>query len=99
VGKDAAELVVLDLADERSARTEARRAHDRVRRRSAGHLDCRTHGVVDARRLRLVDQLHRALAHFLPGKEIVVGARENIDDRIADAEDVESTGGHQQAPE
>ncbi len=91
VGKDATELVVLDLADEGRARPEARHADDGVRRRAAGNLHRRTHGVVDSCRPRLVDQLHGALAHLLLGEEIVVGARDHVDDRVADAEDVESS--------
>ena len=44
--------------------------------------------------LRLVDQLHGALAHLLRGEEIVVGARDHVDDGVADAENVETSCGH-----
>jgi hypothetical protein len=44
---------------------------------------------VDPRRLRLVDQLHGPLAHLLPREEVVIGAGNNVDNRVADAEDVE----------
>jgi hypothetical protein len=91
VREDAAELVVLDLADEGSTPSEARDPDDGVRGRAPRHLDRRPHGVVDARRARLVDQLHGALVHVLPGEEVVVGARDDIDDGVADAEHVESS--------
>jgi hypothetical protein len=91
VHKDAAELVVLDLADKGGTPSEARHADDGVRSRAPRHLDRRTHGVIDARRVRLVDQLHGALAHVLPGEKVVVGARDDVDDGVADAEHVESS--------
>jgi hypothetical protein len=34
----------------------------------------------------------------LLGEESVVGARDDIDDRVADAEDIESSRGHAEAP-
>jgi hypothetical protein len=86
----AAKLVILDLADEGRAPTEARHPHDGIRRRAAGHFHGRSHGVVDRSGLRLIDQLHRALAHLLLGQEIIFGACNDIDNRVADAEDVES---------
>ena len=47
VGEGAAELVVLDLADEGRARAEARDADDGVGGRAAGNLHRRAHRVVD----------------------------------------------------
>jgi hypothetical protein len=91
VREDAAELIVLDLADEGGTPSEARDPDDGVRGRAPGHLDRGPHGVVDARRPRLVDQLHGALAHVLPDEKVVVGARDDVDDRVADAEHVVSS--------
>ena len=51
-------------------------------------FDRRTHGVVDRLGARLVDQGHAALVHVLLDEEIVVGARDDVDDGIADAENV-----------
>src|SRR5262249_20520600 len=95
VGKNAAELVVLDLADEGPARPEARRTHDGVRCRAAGNLHRRTHGIVESRGLPLVDQLHGTLAHLMLGEESVVRARDHVDD----AEDVVPSRAHPEAPQ
>ena len=94
MGKNPAELVGLDLADESCACAEARHSDDGVRRRAARHLHRRTHGVVNPRRLRLVDQLHGSFAHLLLGEKVVVGARDHVDNGVADAENVETSGGH-----
>ena len=91
VPEHAAEFVVAHLADEGRARAEARHPDDGVRRRAARDLDRRSHGVVDRRRARLVDQRHAALVHALLDQEVVVGAREHIDDGVADAEHVETS--------
>src|SRR5262245_4094860 len=94
VGKDATELVVLHLADEGRARTEACHAYDGIRRRAAGNLHRRTHGIVEFRGLALIDQLHGALAHVVLGEKRVMRARNHIDNRIADTKDVETHRGH-----
>src|SRR6266545_4528815 len=94
VGKDATELVVLDLADEGRARTEACYAYDGIRRRAAGNLHRRTHGIVEFRGLALIDQLHGALAHIVLGEKRVIRARDHIDNRIADTKNVETYRGH-----
>ena len=94
VREGAAELVVLDLADEGAAPAEARDADDRVGGRAARNLHRRSHRVVDRLRARLVDQRHAALGHALLDQEIVVGAREHIDDGVADAENVVAKRGH-----
>ena len=86
----AAELVVLDLADEGRARAEARDADDGVGGRAAGDLHRRPHGVIDRLRARLVDQRHRALAHAVLEQKVVFGAGDHVDDGVADAEDVET---------
>ncbi len=94
MGKDAAKFVVLDLADEGRARTEACHADDCVSRRAAGNLHRRPHGIVQTRGLRLIDQLHGTLAHFMLGKKSLVGARDHVDNRIADTENIELRRGH-----
>ena len=73
---------------------QARDADDRVGGRAAGNLHRRAHGLVDRFRALLVDQRHAALGHALLGQEIVVGAREHIDDGVADAEDIVAKRGH-----
>ena len=89
-----AELVVLDLADEGRARPEAGGADDRICRRAAGNLDRRPHGVVNLRGARLVDQRHAALAHVVRGEERIFGAGDDIDNGIAETENVVAGGGH-----
>ncbi len=51
-------------------------------------LDRRPHRLVDRFRARFVDQRHGAFVHALREQEIFFGAGDDIDDRIADAEDV-----------
>src|SRR5205085_3945877 len=98
MGKDAAELIVPDFADERGARSERCRAHDGICRRAARDLHGRSHGVVECRGFGRIDQPHRTLVHFLSDQEIVLRARNHIDDRIADAEHVEARCRHEGAP-
>jgi hypothetical protein len=69
-------------------------AHDGVGGRAAGDFDRRRHGVVDRRGARLVDQRHGALAHVVPDEERVVGAGDDVDNGIAEAENVVASGGH-----
>src|ERR1700730_613459 len=98
VREDPAELVVLDLADERGARTQARDTHNGVCCRAARHLYCRTHCVVDSRSLGLINQLHAPLPHVMSDQEVVFRARNHIHNRVADAEDVKTSSRHQIKP-
>ena len=86
--KGAAELVVLDLADEGGAAAEAGDADDGVGRRAAGAFHRRPHGLIDLLGARLVDQRHGALVHAVRDQEIVLGAGDHVDDGVADAEHV-----------
>jgi hypothetical protein len=88
VGEDAAQRVVAHLADEGRPGAEARHADDGVRRRAAGNLHRRSHRLVDALGLLLDDQRHRPLAHGVTNEEIVIGAGDDVDDGVADAENV-----------
>ena len=94
MGKGAAESVVLDLADESGTRSEGGEANDGIGRRATGHFQGRAHGVIDRLRTRLVDQRHRAFVHALLEQKIFFGAGDDIDDRIADAENVETSSWH-----
>src|SRR5262249_51045233 len=94
VGEDAAELVVLDLADEGRAGAEAGHPDGRVGGRTARDLHRRTHRVVDHVRALLVDKLHASLAHALADQEIIFRLRQHVDDCIADAENIETGCGH-----
>jgi hypothetical protein len=88
VGEDAAEPVLLHLAHERRPRPETRHPHDGVGGRAARDFNRRAHGVVDRGRPGLVDQRHGALAHAMPDQEVVLGARDHVDNGIANADNV-----------
>jgi hypothetical protein len=89
-----AELVALDLADEGAARAEICHADDRIGCGPSGNLHRRPHRLVDRRRSRLVDQRHAALGHALLGQKAVVGACQDVNNGVADAEDVVSRRCH-----
>jgi hypothetical protein len=94
VGEGRAQLVVLDLADEGGAGAESGDADNGIGGRTAGNLDRRTHGVIDLRGARLVDQRHAALAHVVRDEKCVIGAGDDVDNGIAEAENVVANGGH-----
>ncbi len=82
-----AELVVLHLADEGGLGAEGGEAGDGVGGRAAGNLHRRRHGVIERGGTLFVDQRHAALGDVMVLKELIVHAREHIDDGIADAGD------------
>ena len=88
VSEHVAEVVVGDLADVGGAAAEAGDAGHRVGRRSTAHLDGRAEGVVEAERAAGLDQRHRALDELLTDQEIVVGLGDDVDEGVADADDV-----------
>src|SRR6185312_9623169 len=63
-------------------------ADNGVRRRAAGHLGRRAHVPVDRGRAGFVDQGHAAFGHAMAGKEALVGLHQDIENRVADAENV-----------
>ncbi len=99
VREDVAELIVGDLADERAFPAERGDPGDGVRRRSARDFAARAHlGIERIGFLGREHQLHRALgdADFLD--EAVLGLGENVDDGIADGDDVIGGAGQVWAP-
>ena len=92
VREGAAEFVVLHLADEGRARSEARHADDGVGGRAARAFHRRAHRLVDLLRTRLVDQRHGAFVHALSHQKIVLGAGDHVDNGVADADDVVAGG-------
>ena len=89
-----AEHIVLDLADEGGAAAERSDADDGIGGRSAGAFRRRPHGVIDRRGARLIDQRHAAFVHALRGQKIVLGAGDDVDNGVADAENVVAGSGH-----
>ena len=79
-----------DLADVRRPAAEAGDAAHRVGRRSAAHLDRRAERPVQLHGPLGVDQLHRALDQVVGVEERVVGVGDDVDQRVADADDVEA---------
>jgi puromycin-sensitive aminopeptidase len=91
--EDLAEFVVGDLADERHRQAERREPGRGVGCGPAGDLDRRRHVRIDRAGPISIGEGHGTLVHPVPDDEIVVGLGEDIDDRIADADDVEGTIG------
>jgi hypothetical protein len=94
VTERAAELIGFELADKGRSSAETSNTDHGIRRRSSGYLDRRTHGVIDRLRPPLIDQRHAAFAHAMRQQKVVVGPGQDIDDGVADAKDVETSGGH-----
>jgi hypothetical protein len=94
VAVEFAEDVVGDLSDEGRPAAEGGDAGGRIAGRPAGGLDRRAHVVVEPVGLGRVDQPHRAFGEALAHQEILLRAGDDVDNGIADAEDVVSEVGH-----
>jgi hypothetical protein len=94
VGENFAQLVGGDLTHEAAAPAEHRDARRGIAGGTAADLAPRAHLAVEPRRLLLVDQAHRPLVELLGNDEFLVGGGDDIDDSVADAEDVEAGVGH-----
>ena len=92
VGEHRAEHVVAHPADVGGPTTEGRDARQRVGRRPAGHLGLGPHRGVQLFGALGVDQRHRPPLQRQPVDEGVVLAAEDVDEGVADAEDVEVGG-------
>jgi len=88
VAEDLAELVGGGLADEASLAAEGGDADDGVGTRAAGDLDRRPHVVVELCHRRRIDQLHAALGAAVLRQKCLVAAAYDVDDGVADADDV-----------
>ena len=95
VGEDAPEGIVLDLAGEGAFGAQARHHGDGVGGGPAGAFHGRAGLVIDRRGLGLVDQGHRTLGQALAFQEGVIGLGQNIDNGVADADNVETGIGHE----
>ena len=91
---ECAELVRSNLPDEARAAAQRGNACSGIARRSAADLMRRAHVRIEPLGLLRVDQPHRSLHQPLGLKELVRGIGDHVDDRIADAQDVETAVGH-----
>src|SRR5262249_6475994 len=72
----------------------ARRADDRIRRRTARYERRRAHGRIERICPRLIDQRHCTLAQTLGKEEVIIGLTDDIDDCVAKAKNVVAGIGH-----
>ncbi len=89
MGVHRAELVVAHLADERGASTQGRNPGRGVGGGATRCLQRGAHVAVDRRGLRRVHQLHRGLRQPVGRQEGVIFMREDVDDGVAQSDDVE----------
>ncbi len=94
VREDRAERIRLQLADEGRAAPELRGADDRIGGRAAGDDRRLTHGAVKPFGRGFVDEPHRAFVQPVRDQEIVVARRDDVDDRVAEADNVVKAGVH-----
>ncbi len=95
VGEHRAELVVEDAAQVGGAAPEAGHPGHRVAGRAARHLDGHAHGRVELLGPLGVDQGHGALHEAVGGDELVGLVGDDVDEGVADPDDVEAgLGGH-----
>ncbi len=85
-----AQLIIPDLAEIRGPTTERRDPRCGVASRAPGNLDCRPHVAIELIRRLLIDQPHHPLGQTMFGEERILDPRQHIDNRIADAQNVES---------
>ena len=93
VAEHRTELVVVHPPDERGGPAERRDAHHRVGGRPAGDLRRRAHRRVELLGARGVDERHRALLETVGGDELVGLVAQDVDERVADPDDVEPVAG------
>jgi len=94
VGKHGAELVVAHFADEPGPAAQRCDAGGGAGRRTARGLDGRAHRSIDRRRFRRIDELHGTFGHAMRGQEGVIFVGEDIDNRIAQRNDINRVIGH-----
>ena len=88
-----AQLVVIDLTDEAAAFAERGKTRQRVGGRAAADFLRLPHVGIEAFRHIGVDQLHAALGQRMFGEEGVVATGQNVDNGVADRNDIQCGGG------
>ena len=94
MAEDAAELIVRDDADKGGAGAHLPGNGGGIGDRPAAGLHRGRHDGVKAVGLAGVDQFHRTLDHLLLAEKGFIDFSQNIDDGIADGENVIAGGGH-----
>ena len=92
MGEDLTELVVGGLADEGGVATHCSDPRHGVGGRSARGLPGTAHRGVKPLGRGLVEQLHRALGQSVGIEERLVARRDDVNDRVADCDNI-MTGG------
>ena len=80
--------VFLDLADESRDAPQAREARHGVGGRAAGNNRRRAHRRIKFSGPRFVDERHRAFAQSGLQQIVVLGARDRVDDGVANAQNI-----------
>ena len=94
VRENRAELVVRDLPDEGGVEAQRRDAGHAVGRRPAADLARRAHRRVERVACFGVSNCIEPLVRPCAVEEGVVGGRDDVDDRVADRDNVEARGSH-----
>lgn len=94
VAEDAAELVTGDLADETCPSADGGEAHGGICGRPAGDFDGGSHVGVDRLDRLGVHEAHVALGRSVLRKECVVASADDIDNGVADGDDIQAGGAH-----
>ncbi len=93
MGEYLAELILGNLAEIGGLATEIGDAGGRIAGAAAGGLHRGAHHTVKPLGTLRIDQVHGALGDGVVDQELVVAARNNVDDRIADRQDIELAHG------
>ena len=84
------ELVIMDASGKHSLAAKRDNPDSGIGRRPAGNLAWIINGCIQRRRLCGIDKVHHPLANTVPGKEIIVTGGKDVDNGIADGENVNS---------
>jgi len=89
MGENLPQLVGADLADKGALAAQRRESGHGVGSRTARTFDGWSHAFIQCLAAHLVDQRHRSLDQILAFQEAIVGGGKNIDNGVADTDDVE----------
>ena len=90
MGEHLAQLVVADPADIGGTSAQGGHGSHAVGAGAARHLPGRPHAAVELVDPGLVDQGHDPLVEAQLGDQAVVGMRDHVDDRVAEADHIQT---------